>query len=187
MYLIIRKSDETVLERCGSKTSTDPVAIDILNNTASKYGGVVDDYTVLYVTDDTKMGRLLDGDSFDFVYDGGGIIDLDFSVEDNKKWVFVSVSKSMVIKNGVDSTTITFEIWKSDQSEIDTTVNESNLLIPIKSPLCEMYVKSAIVNGVCSFDFVPEEYGTYIFPFVRKHFGNYRVIERVFIESVYEG
>lgn len=182
MYLLIQKSDKKVLEYSGASGTTDPESTDIIKNAVDNYGGVSDDYMVFFITDVLVMKRILAGQSYEVIYKNEVPESVDFTVEENKRWLQIDVSKENVLKDGVDSVEITFSVLKQDQSGIVTTLN-TNMFVNIMTPIGRVKVRLTFVNGVCVWDFKPEFHGKYIFP-DKLYVGNYRVVERKIIESI---
>lgn len=145
------------------------------------FGGTSSDYSFLKLTSE-EINRILDGAAYTIVWVDGVISSIDFSLEDGKPWAKVSSDQEFIANDGIDSATLTLEIWKTDLSGIDTAFQFPGVRIPIKTPDGQRTVRFDIVNGTASRVFKTTRAGTYTFPGVAKRYNSVRLFNQIKIE-----
>lgn len=136
--------------------------------------------------------RIMNFDSFDLVWAGTEpdvIIGVDFSPEDNKKYVKVITDKENIEGDGIDKANLTFTVYLPDKVTVATDVNVTKL-VPIDTPTKRIKMQISFVNGVATKEFKKSEdlmYGEYTFPaLIREFNGNIKVLERAKV-NIYVG
>lgn len=133
--------------------TTPPLEQVIRERAATEFGGVANDYAVIWNSDPTVLERLGKGDAHTVSWDG---VDeendavYDFSPEDNKIIIRTEVSKNSFEANNVDSVSVTLMAYIQGTSSIATNINATRLA-PIASPMGRRYIEVTFVNGVAGF------------------------------------
>ena len=184
-YVAARKDTQVELEK-GSNN------LDFTNSTqrnafrsalCTNYGIVDSNLSLFYVAEsNASVVRIRNGDVYTLTWSGGEINGADFSTEDAKRWVKVTASKTEILADNTDTTTITFELWKADKSGIAAAVT-TNANVPILTPNGQRKVRVSLVNGVATKVFKTSIPGIWVAPSVTR-FGNVRVWEQASIESI---
>jgi hypothetical protein len=127
MYIVgIIANKETateVLERSGNVYKDSPTIQTILDNMVDKHGGVDADYSV-YDIDDTSndADRIFKQQAvYDLEWTGDVVTGIDFTTYDSWNQMDVSASKSTILANGTDTSVITFTMYESDGTTVDTS------------------------------------------------------------------
>lgn len=180
MYIVGRKSDESLVEQSGLYGSGNPDEITVLNNVILRYGGVSADYSVKYFLDNsTEAERLANGDEYTMIWISTSadkyIDDVDFSIEDSKNWLRVTSTKNTISGDGVDETRIRFRAYTPDLSGVDESYNEIKD-IPISTPNNGTALLSVeFVSGIGIIDFASTTYGKWKFPEPEKRIDSLRI------------
>ena len=184
-FVAARKGTQTVLEMGGrSPDLTGEILTSFRAALCTNYGIADSNLSVLVLADtDLKVSRVRDGAEFMLVWAAEEISDLDFGAEDAKRILKVTASKATIVADGVDTTTITVELWKADNSGIAAAVSTSADM-PIQTPDGVKKVRVNLVNGTASRVFKTTKAGTWAFPAVTKRFGQVRVGATVTVEAV---
>jgi len=149
------------------------------------YGGKADDYSFHKMTEN-EQDRVKNGDSYEFTWTDNELTGIDFALEDDKQYIKVYADKTEIDGDGIEEAQITFEIWKTDKTSIDTSVG-STIKIPVLTPIGRgrKWIKVSIVNGTVTMPFKSIESGAWIFLSEFKRFGNLRVFgNRLEIEVI---
>lgn len=172
MYILARKSDQTIIEVIGPVLK-EPSNSEIISMGVAKYGNDTNDYTVFRIADgDQNQKRISAGEKFDLVWndDNSGIIDIDFAIEESflvLRCLPIGSSgdtTDTLVADGIDYIDITTSIWLSDLSVIDTTFNQT-LQIPIYNPQKKLtYARVTFVDGISVKRFRTTEYGIWNIP-----------------------
>ena len=177
-WIVGKKSDESEVEiliREPEWTLAQLTAVIPVN-----HGGVSDDYSY-YEMQGTDEVRLLDGWEHELVWTDNAITSVDFSAEENKRWLKFSIDKTEISDDGVETVEITLELWKADLSGIETNITASASLA-ILTPAGERWTKAGVVNGVKVKNFKTTKSGAWVFPSRAKRFGNFRVFNQVTLQ-----
>lgn len=132
--------------------------------------------------DNEKAVSINDGAEFNLVWTDGELTDVDLSPELSKRILKISSTKSVILADNIDTTSIRFEIWKPNNSGIATNVNTTADL-PIRTPEGVRTIRFNFVNGVCTKEFKTAKTGVWLFPAI-KRIENLRVEAVVSIESI---
>lgn len=188
MFIVGKKSDQTILHVSGTYQPNDPSDDVILTNVKNKHGGVDSDYSILHLDNSGISAlRILNGDEYDVVWSDvspdGEISDVDFTTEDNKKFVKVSIDKNEIDGDGIDEAVLTVEIWQSDQSGIATNIN-TDVSLPVITPDRKgiVYTPISIINGVGTININTTIYGRWTFPGLNKRYKNFRILNNVHLD-----
>lgn len=160
-FIVSRTADPSFIREAptiyGAGT-TPPLEQVIREKSAEQFGGVPNDYAVIWNSDEATLERLRNGEAHTVSWDG---VDeendavYDFTDEQNKRIIRCSSNKANFEANNTDTATITCEvrIQNPDGSAgaIDNTVNMTRL-VPVRSPLGVRYIQVNFVNGVGTFD-----------------------------------
>lgn len=155
----------------------------IKSNTAQISGISESDLSVLEITDQATIDRIQARDSFTLVFTGLDLTSLDFSPEESKLFVKISVDKNSIAADGSDTATISVEIWKADMSGIATGITASRLLDVLSSFYGSVKHAVQINSGVGSIPFSTTIPGTWKFPANPDRYDNFRVDGQVIITS----
>lgn len=147
----------------------------------ANFGGAVSDYC-FYELADSEFAKITDGWAYDLTWANGEITGVSFTNETNKPWVKLSSSKSSIANDGVDSCTITLEVWKPNLSGIATAVQRSNFRVTITTPDGDRFVRINIVNGVGVATFKTTKAGPYTFPADSKRYGTMRIFNQLKVD-----
>jgi len=115
----------------------------------------------IFVLDDSHEDaiRVSKRDQFDIVWSKGSIASLNFSIEDDKKWLRITTNNSVVKANGKSSVIVSIETLNSNKSEIDSTIN-GGVKIPIVLPSGQsMNSEFRFYNGKASKKFTSLDIG----------------------------
>lgn len=188
MFIVGKKSNQEILHVSGTYQPGDPSDEVILKNVKNKHGGVDTDYSILHFDNNGITAlRILNGDDYDVSWDAGTpngeIIGVDFTVEDNKRFVKVSIDKNEIDGDGIDEAVLTIEIWKADQSGIETSIN-ADVSLPVITPNRKgiVYTPVSIVNGVGTININTTVYGRWTFPGLNKRYKNFRILNNVYLD-----
>jgi hypothetical protein len=191
MYIVGKRSDQSILFTSG-RYSENPTKKSILNWASAQFGGSNSDYDVFFIDDSTnKSERIQNGDEFLLEWtlitkkeeeqDGIAketsrwcITDIDFSPEDNKKWLSFSIDKNNIVADGNKTIDITVNVLTPDKKSIDTKVT-TNILIPVQTPTREAKMRFQIASGVYTKTFSTLEYGEWTIPLDGVRFGGMRI------------
>ena len=133
------------------------------------HGGVSGDYSY-YQMQGTDEANILDGWEYVLTWAAGEITDIDFSTEESKRLIRVTSDVTELDADGVDSVQVTAQIWKADQTGIDTAIS-GNIVIPIITPdRVVRKVKFSVVSGQLTRTFKTTKAGTWTIPAVDKRF-----------------
>lgn len=178
-WIIGKKSDESIVEV--NHKVPDFELIELQDAFVANRGGVVSDYSFLQITD-TEISRIEDGETHSINWVANEIDNVDFTAEESKPWAKISSNEEYIDNDGIDSATLTLEIWKTDLSEIDTTFQFPGVRIPIATPEGPKMVRFDIVNGTASKSFKTTKSGKYTFPGVSKRYNSVRIFNQIEIE-----
>jgi hypothetical protein len=171
-WLICSKSPSRVLE-----VTLRDFTQEFLQN---KFGS---DPNISYVSiSDADANRYNDGSSYAIIWNNGNVVGLDFSEENSKLWIKPATNKINIKDDGIDSATITIEIWRANLTNLANSVNISGTPLPITTPDGTRIVRFNIVNSVATATFKTTKSGTYIFPSESLRYKNLRVFNQVTIE-----
>ena len=147
--------------------------------------GILDANLFVYVIPETDADAkaVMDGAEWSAAWTGSDITGIDLSVETAKRILKVSASKNTILADDTDTTVITVELWKADNSGIATSVTTSADM-PISTPNGIKKVRVALVNGVASRVFKTAIAGEWRIPATSKRFSVVRVGQVATIESV---
>lgn len=184
-FIAARKDTQDVLEMGGRSPDLTGAVLTAFRAALCTNHGIADNNLSLLVLSDTdpKVGRILDGAERALVWSGGEVSDLNFGIEDTKRILKVTASKAIILADGIDTTTITVELWKADNSGIATAVSASADM-PIQTPDGLKKVRVSIVNGTASRVFKTAKAGTWVFPAGVKRFGQVRVGATATVEAI---
>jgi len=179
-WIIGQKSDESVLEI--SMKLPDFTLTELETIVPAKLGGVAGDYSFFHM-DATDEARIKDGWDYDIVWTTNEITDIDFSPEENKRWVKFTADKTEIDDDGVDSVEIIMEIWDKDLTGIETGISTTSS-VPILTPSGEKWTKASIVNGIRTKNFTTTKSGTWVFPSRSNRFKNVRVFNQIVLTVI---
>ena len=184
-YVAARKDTQVELEKGGNsldftnETQRDAFRLALCNN----YGIADNNLSLFYGAEtNNNVTRIRNGDTYALVWEDGEVTGFDFSDEDAKRWVKVTASKTEILADNTETTTITFELWKANKSGIATNIT-TNANVPILTPNGQRKVRVSLVNGVATKVFKTAIPGIWVAPSVTR-FGNVRVWEQASIESI---
>jgi hypothetical protein len=126
---------------------------------------------------------VMEGASYALIWSGTTITGIDLSAENAKRIVKCYASKGEIVADGVDTTTITLELWKADGTGIATNVT-AQVDIPIMTPNGQRFVKGQLTNGVMSKVFKTTKSGTWIFPVNIPRYKNVRISQIAHVEAI---
>lgn len=181
-WIIGKKSDESIVEI--SNKVPDFGITELQTVIPLNHGGVSGDYSY-YQLPAADLDKIVDGWEYTITWAGNEITGVDFSTEENKRWIKVTVNKTEIDDDGVDSLTLRLEVWKADQSGIDTNVTAS-AKIPILTPNGEKWVKASVVNGVREVSFSTTKSGEWVVP-SRVRFNNVRTMDQASFDVIETG
>ena len=157
MFVIGKKSDSSLYFISGKYYTKEPTDQEI----ATSFGISLDDYSILRISNGSDECSCLSESKCDFnlVWTGDVLTSIDMSPEQAKLFIKVIPSKNTITGDNVDSSTITFEMWKADETGIDTSFGST-----IDIPMC--------INGVTSNLSCAFSSGTYDYVFKTDTAGN---------------
>lgn len=184
-FIAVRKDTKDILEMGGrSPDLIGPVLAGFRAALCTNYRVTDDNLSVLVLdNNDASVARLRDGDEKSLLWSGSNLVGVDFSQEDKKRILKVTASKSTILADYTDTTTITVELWKADNTGIATGVT-TTADMPIQTPDGIRKVRVNLVSGTASRIFKTAKAGTWKFPAVTKRFGQVRVGASVTVEAV---
>jgi len=150
LYIIGKRGDESFLTKTANYRGSTPTKEDMLNKMVEKYGGSADDYSALEISDDAILNRLSKGDEFNLVWKDNEIDSLDFTPEDSKRQIEVTVDKKLN-KFGVDSVAITGKI-KNPDGTVSTDFS-GEVVMTMKTPNGNKKLVANFVDGKVSHNF----------------------------------
>ena len=182
-YIAGRKSDQSFVYFSGMTSALIPDA-NAGAFLADEFGGNPTDYSLYRGDSDTPEGiRVNQGDEYVLVWTANEITGLDFTTQDNKRWLKVAVAADTVLADGVDTVAVTLEVWDKDLVAIEPL----NLTreIPVDSPQGQVRIRITLVNGVATVNFKTTQAGYWKFPTsVRELPGGTRVVEVKVIDAI---
>lgn len=138
--------------------------MDFKSAIAANYGGVDLDYYVYSVDEsNTDAVRIKNGDEWVAVWTGDVITGVDFSIEDAKKWIDVSVDKLTFSADNKEVVLVKASILLADKSDVDTSF-DTNVDIPIKSSDSSYKIRFKFISGKASRAIKTSMAGTWKFP-----------------------
>ena len=147
------------------------------------YGGVSGDYSFHQMSANDEV-RVRNGDEYSVVWTANEISSVSFAPEDAKRYVKIYADALEIDGDGVDTSNITLEVWKTDLSGIDTAVTVSNKSIPIQTPDGERWARVSVTNGVATKAFKTTKAGEWQFPARRRRFRDVRVLDPILVINV---
>ena len=184
MFILGNTNSKEIIKISGSYANQ-PSVDGIKANAVDIYGGTLDDYSVYVIDDDDSVcTRISNTNDFVLIWESNNIVGLDFSIDDNKKWLSVigecdSINGELYVKkDGIDSITVKSEILLPDKSGRDVSYNES-IMIPISTPngIKHLYIK--YTNGYNEYIFNPVQHtnsiGNYNIPSTHKSIGDIKI------------
>jgi len=157
----------------GIAYSTQPGQAQAIDHCVEINGGNADDY-VYFTLDDSSddVNRIMNlgcKGQFGLTWNGDTITALDFSDYDSLGQIGVSSNKTAIDSDGVEIAVLTFTVYQSDGTTIDTDYNDGT---PIDiDAIFNGIDNSDIVpisvtfnNGVATYNFTSQTPGTYLFP-----------------------
>ena len=183
-FLAVKKSTDERLEMGTRNPHLTGVFLTAFRQALCVNNGIDDSDLSVLVLDEASADAksALDGAEFNLVKTGSEVTGLDFTPEISKRILKVNASKSVILANGSDSTTITIELWKADDSGIATSVDTSADM-PIRTPDGAKTVRVTLTNGVFTKVFSTTKAGVWVIPSA-KRIANVRIGEAVSIESI---
>ncbi len=188
-FIAARKDTQVELERGGRSLDFTNDAIRVAFRSALCTNHKISDSNLSFyyvADDDSSVTRVMSGDSYVLTWSAvaptGEVTGLDFSTEDAKRWVKVTASKSEILADNSDTTTITIELWKADKSGIATTVT-ANADVPVLTPNGPRKVRVSLVNGVATKSFKTAIAGDWVIP-AKTRFNNVKVLQAATIEAI---
>lgn len=180
-WVIGKKSDESLIEISDKKPDFDLAELQSVIPT--NYGGISTDYSYYSITNQ-EVRRIHDGDSYVLTWVSNEITDVDFTIEDNKYWLHVSADDTYIlnINNPSNSTDITFEMWDSDNTAIDTSVNTSGVRIPIGTPDGIRVIRVDFSSGQAVLEFYTSKSGEWTFPAIKQGYNTMKINNQVTVE-----
>lgn len=146
--------------------------------------GIAENEIVLYVHGNLEEGQdILEGAAYTLIWDGDEISGIDFTAETLKPIVKAYASETSILANGVDSTTITIEVWKADGSGIASNYNNT-AIVPVVTPSGTIKLRAQFVSGVASRVFKTTRPGTWIIPAPLKRYEGVRISSYAQIDSI---
>jgi hypothetical protein len=184
-FIAGRKDTLAILETGGrSPDIAGDIVAAMRSSLCINYGIADSNLSMLVVTDDsaTAIG-ISDGAEYTAVWTAGEITGVDFTPETTKRIVKVSATKTTILADNTDSTVITIELWKADNSGIATSVTAA-VDVPIGTPTGPRKVRMSLVNGVATRTFKTLTAGTWTIPSPRKRYASVRIDNNLVIESI---
>lgn len=153
---------------------------------AAEYSTAPNNISVWYTPDSDTSGsvsrRIMDGDSFNVNWTNNEISGVDFSPEDDKKYIHIAVGKADIKADGVDSTMLDFKVYKKDGQTIDNTYNSTEL-VEVDTPNGVVKFSVPFSSGMISLVLIKDAnlpIGKYTFPAIMKEIaGKFKVLQRV--------
>jgi len=145
---------------------------------------VTADYSIAYFGNESVTAkRILNGDQYTVSWVNNEIDGVDFTSEDTKKLIKVSIDKTEINGDKVDTATLTVELWKADNSGIANTIT-ADVSFPVNCPTRRgvIYTPLSIVNGVGTIAINTDIYGKWIFPGENKRYKNFRIVNQVSLD-----
>lgn len=180
-WIVGRKSDHSIVEITTRSAGSYFTLQQVESIFPSKFGGVKEDYSFYEITEEESY-KYVDGQSYQIIWNVDEISSIDFSLEESKPWAKLFTDKTAIKDDGIDSAFLTLEVWKSDLSEIDTSITLLDRRIPVITPRGLRYVRLNIINGTATANFKSTESGLYNFPSEPKRFGIMRIYNQIVIE-----
>lgn len=183
-FLAVKKSTGEHLEMGIRNPHLTGVHLKAFRQALCVNNGIDDsDLSVLVLDESSADAKsALDGAKFNLVKAGSEVTGLDFTPEISKRILKVNASKSVILANGSDSTTITIELWKADDSGIATSIN-ANVDMPVRTPDGVRTVRVTLTKGTFTKVFSTTKAGVWVIPSA-KRIANARVGKSVSIESI---
>jgi hypothetical protein len=189
IYVIGDKTTEELVKQTANYTSAPPIN-QILANESDRVGVPVSGLYAYGIKDQAILQRLDARDSYDLVWSGvfdpqtsgtvNSIVDLDFSSENNKRWIQSLTDKEEIVADGADTATVTIRIIKADKSGIDTNVTTTQN-VPIDTPDGPGEAKISITNGVGNLSLATTRHGYWTIPGSQtsRRYPNFRLLPSV--------
>jgi len=184
MYIVGQISNESYItyENYSSLSTKVPSEDDIKNNIANIKNIDSQDIFVHKLNEQTDIDRVLKCHEFNVQWENSKIVGLDFSIEDNKPYLFFSADKNQIFANEVDTVIVSIQARQPDNSEnVDTSVNTS-LLINANTPEDPngLY-KFDFINGLASRSITTSKSGPWAFGFTK--IDGYRKLNKISFNS----
>lgn len=184
MYIIARKSNREVVVTSGRYGNGEPSSETALAHASGEYGIEINDLSFFHIDDkDSSCEMIMDGASFDPVFEGGDICGVDFSKETSKPIISFSCSDTIIFDNGVDSTEVVATVRSEDGSVFEGL--NGDVLIPVRTSTGAPSKKIfTFINGIGKAKFRGIVSGIVAIPLHPKRFDNYRVSNTITIEII---
>ena len=180
LYITGRVSDKTIVES-GFRSEFD--LNPFRQAFAANYGGVYTDY---YIYQDAETSsdslRIKNGDQWVAVWTGDVITGVSFAAYDALEWIRFYASKSSILADNRDSSTISAKIYTADKLGIDTTYS-GTIDIDISCSRTTAKMRFIFTKGQASKIFKTDTYGLWGFPGTSKLIGGFKV-DTAYIASV---
>jgi len=182
-YSIAEKATKKILES-GFRSPFNEA--DFKAAIVANYGGIPGDY-VVYTLDenDSRAKRIKSGDEHSLTWTGAGssadIVDVDFTVEDSKRFIQFTSDKSAIMADGIDLATISAMVLKPDKSPDNSFTGK--LDIPCMSPVGKIKMRFAFSAGLATRAIQSETPGEWIIPIGK--INGMRADNEVKFDSVY--
>lgn len=181
LYIVGRISDHVIVE---SGIRSDFNNAEMRAAIAINYGGVAADYDIFTMNDSTaKARRFAKGDDWSAVWTGNTITDIDFTAEDNKKWLDVTASKNEIEADNTDGNLITINMLVPDKSGIDTSFT-GRVNIMCRTPAGVNRIRFGFTNGVATKTIRTDKAGDWRIPANSDRMDLFRVVKAAKFESI---
>lgn len=174
-WIVGRKTGQEFIEAFGSEHWTLSKLQSAIPNSK---GGVVGDYSYFNISANDFF-KINDGWDYTLEWTAGEITGVNFSNETAKPWVKLSSDKAFIANDGIETATITLEVWKPNLSEIQTNVQRTAFRVPITTPDGDRFVRINITNGIGIATFKTTKSGRYLFPNNPKRYGTMRIFNQL--------
>lgn len=186
MFFVAARIDTTAVLEHGDRNPdlTGAILLSFRANLCAKYGIVDSNLSILTLAaSDASAQRVLLGDDFELVWTAGQISSITFTAENAKRILKVSSSKATILADNLDTTVITVEVWKPDNSGIATGVT-GTYDIPVQTPDSIFRARVSIVNGVASRTLKTAKPGLWKIPAASRRLATVRIGSVAIVDSV---
>lgn len=160
LSIVGKKSTQTILEFGGLQYdhTDETVRAKYIDALSINHETEKSDISLYIVDDSEKIQRMKNGDSCSPVWENGEITGLDFSAEDSKKKIEISVDDATVLIG--EAITLSLTVYDADGETVIT--NESGTIrVPMSSPDGSLNVRIDYSNGVGTKQIVMSKAGSY--------------------------